>query len=90
MKMGCRIKWFYKDISLSRTKFSNHLCASSLLIALVATAANAQEGAVLRSESGEWVCTSRDSDGISPFAFAIEQDTFEVDINIIKEVLNNY
>ena len=65
---------------MSRVKLCNHLCVSSLLISLVATAANAQEGAVLRSESGEWVCTSRDSDGIAPFAFAIEQDTFEVDI----------
>ena len=32
------------------------------------------------SESGEWVCTSRDSDGLSPYAFAIQQDTFEIDI----------
>ena len=66
---------------MSRVKLCNHLCVSSLLISLVATAANAQEGAVLRSESGEWVCTSRDSDGIAPFAFAMELDTFDLNIS---------
>ena len=65
---------------MKKLKFNSLLFSIALLISLVATATNAQEGSALRSESGEWVCTSRDSDGIAPYAFAIEQDTFEVDI----------
>ena len=65
---------------MKKLKFNSLLFFIALLISLVATATNAQEGSALRSESGEWVCTSRDSDGIAPYAFAIEQDTFEVDI----------
>ncbi|MFL2538727.1 MAG: hypothetical protein ACJ0RU_04470 [Candidatus Rariloculaceae bacterium] len=52
---------------------------TTILILSSVNLANSQEEP-LRSESGEWVCVSRDSDGISPYAFAIQQDTFELNI----------
>jgi hypothetical protein len=78
---------------MKKLKFNSLLFSIALLISAVATAVNAQEGSKegskeesdgpmpLGSESGEWVCTSRDNDGIAPYAIANEGDLFEFDIS---------
>ena len=64
---------------MSKKTIYLNICITVILVLSNVNAVNSQEES-LRSETGEWVCTSRDSDGISPYAFAIQQYTFVLEI----------